>query len=340
MKILVTGSTGFMGYWIAKELVQREHEVFGFDDMSGGTNMAPHRFQKIDIRNVAEVRDAVSKIKPDILVHLAANAREGASAFQPYEVTTRNSTGYAAVLESCLQYGLKKVVMFSSMAVYGEQPTPFDETLLRKPVDVYGGNKALMEETTELLSEVYGYKYLIFRPHNVFGEFQSLKDKYRNVIGIFMNRLMRKEPLYIYGDGEQKRAFSYVLNSLPCYIRAIEDDSLKNQIINIGGMKEYTVNEIARLVMKYMGMEAELVYLAERPGEVKNAWCTYAKSVEQLGYNETYSVEEGIRRMAGWALKQGPQDWTTEELTLMNDKVPLTWRPGFKGVAPEPLARS
>jgi len=221
-------------------------------------------------------------------------------------------------------------VLFSgnSMAVYGNQRPPFNETMPRRPADIYGMNKAIMEQATEVLSEVHEFDYVIIRPHNVFGARQSLTDKFRNVVAIFMNRIMRKEPLYIYGDGEQVRAFSYIEDSLPCYIRCLDDD-IKNEIINIGGMHPITINHLADLVCEAMGVPKTYPreYLPPRPLEVKEAWCSWEKSVKLLGYEEKIGYEEGIRRMAQWAKeKKGPQEWTEEKLALPSEKMPKIWR--------------
>lgn len=165
--------------------------------------------------------------------------------------------------------------------------------------------------------------------HNCFGENQSLSDLYRNVVAIFMNRIMRNEPIYIYGDGEQTRAFSYIKDSLDCYCKCM-DEVTDGHIINIGGMRHITINKLAEIVIEAMGEKSwKIIHLKDRPREVKHAYCTYEKSVSLLGYKEEIGIEEGIHRMAHWAKQKGPQPWTFERLEIYNEKTPITWFPDF-----------
>jgi UDP-glucose 4-epimerase len=344
VRILVTGVAGFMGCHVASGLLKAGHEIIGIDDLSGGfrENIPDGiTFFEVDLRDAAATERVVKANPPDMLCHLAANAREGASQFQPRDVCGRNLMAYANVLVPAIRSGtMKKVVLYSSMAVYGDQDPLFDETMPRRPVDVYGVNKKAMEEMTEILSDVHEFMYTIIRPHNVFGERQSLRDPFRNVVGIFMNRIMRGEPLYVYGDGEQKRAFSYIGDSLPAFLRAVElRPDLDRQIVNVGGSEPVTVNEMLKLVVSEFQARVEVVHLPDRPREVKNAYSTWQKSVDLLGYEEKYGLREGIRRMAAWAREQGPQPWREEALELPSDKAPSIWmtddRRDDAAVAPE-----
>jgi len=330
VRFLVTGVAGFMGCHVAEGLLNAGHEVVGIDDLSGGfTENVPAgvEFFEVDLRDAARTEEVVRDHPPEVLCHLAANAREGASQFQPRDVCGRNLMAYANVLVPAIRSGMmKKVVLYSSMAVYGDQDPLFDETMPRRPVDVYGVNKKAMEEMTEILADVHEFMYTTIRPHNVFGERQSLRDPFRNVVAIFMNRIMRGEPLYVYGDGEQKRAFSYIGDSLPSFLRAVElRPDLDRQIVNVGGSEPVTVNEMLKLVVSEFQARVEVVHLPDRPREVKNAYSTWQKSVDLLGYEEKYGLQEGIRRMAVWAREQGPQPWREEALELPSDKAPSIW---------------
>lgn len=332
--ILVTGSAGFMGSHIVDALINKGYtEVYGVDDLSCGnienvSEDAEQFFYQGDISISSVAEDLVYDVKPDIIFHLAANAREGASFFQPLNIVQRNYLAYMNILEPAIKYRVDKVILFSSMAAYGNQKCPFSEDIPLKPVDIYGANKAIMEHSTEILSNVHDFRYTILRPHNVYGIRQSLRDKYRNVIGIFMNRIMRKEPLYIYGDGEQERAFSYIEDSLPCYINCIKNNT-DGEIINIGGKRKTTINSIKRIVCNAMGRNPDLYpteYLPDRPNEVKQAFCTFYKSEKMLGYKENTGIIDGIKKMAEWALKMGHQEWSEDKLPLWNEKAPIIWK--------------
>jgi len=333
-RILVTGSAGFMGSWVAHRLAELGYEVYGVDNMQHGDkeniDHNKQRFTVLDLRNRSYVEDYIQYVKPEYLFHLAATAREGASQFSPILMTENNLNAYMNVLTACIKTKkLKKVVLFSSMSVYGNQEPPFDETFERKPEDIYAVAKAAMERNTEILSDVYGFRYTIIRPHNVAGENQSLSDLYRNVVAIFMNRIMRNEPIYIYGDGEQTRAFSYIADSLDCYCKCIEEVT-DGHIINIGGIYHITINKLAEIVIEAMGEKSwKIIHLKNRPREVKHAYCTYEKSVSLLGYEEKVGIWEGIYRMAHWAKRKGPQPWTFEKLEIYNEKTPITWFPDF-----------
>lgn len=316
-----------MGSWIAEDLATlKSFRVVGTDLERYTRSKPAFEFVQGDLRDREFVVKLARRVKPQMLIHLASNAREGASQFQPYSSTSNNMAAYANVLEQCIKGGVKKVVLFSSMSVYGDQAPPFDESMPRKPVDVYAVNKAGKEQLTEILSRTYGFTYTIIRPHNVFGEWQNLKDRYRNVIAIFMNSIMNKEPIYVHGDGSQKRAFSYILDSLPCYRRLVMEE-FHPEVFNIGGKVEISINDVADRVVRAMGEKKwKIIHTASRPGEVKDAWCTTTKSERLLGYQEVYGLDRGIDRMAAWALKRGPARWTDEKLELHVSNMPTPWR--------------
>ena len=201
MRIIVTGHLGFLGSHLVDELV-KDHEVFGIDNLSGGDikNSNPKCRDFIeDLRNKGAIENICEEVKAEVLYHFAADATEGRSQFTPISAVENNLNAYMNVLIPFLKNGGRKVVLFSSMSVYGDGMPPFSEYIIRKPVDVYGQAKRMMEEVTEILSEVHGFEYCIIRPHNVYGERQRLDDPYRNVIGIFINRMLQGKPLYIWG---------------------------------------------------------------------------------------------------------------------------------------------
>jgi UDP-glucose 4-epimerase len=327
-KILVTGNAGFIGSWIADSLVEKGEEVYGIDDFSGGNlenYSEDYKMFTIDLRIPHQVEQVIKKVRPEIVFHCAACAREGASAFQPLYVSQTNYQAFMNLIEPAIKYGLKKFIFTSSISVYGNQTPPFSEDMPKMPVDIYGVNKAAIETSIEILSDIHEFNYVILRPHNVFGLRQNLTDHFRNVVAIFMNRIMRNEPLYIYGDGEQERAFSYIEDSLPSFIQSLE---VRNEIINVGGMHQTSLNRLADLVCEAMGVSVKYPrkYLPQRPREVKYAYCTYEKSERVLGYKEVVGYEEGIKRMAVWAKNKGRQEWTTEKLPLKSVKMPETWK--------------
>jgi UDP-glucose 4-epimerase len=331
MNIMVTGAAGFIGSYIVDELIDRNHTVYAVDDLSGGyrENVNPQAiFCKIDLRNKKAIKELIEQVKPEIIYHLAADATEGRSQFTPLECTERNYLAYMNLLVPAIRNGMQKMVLFSSMSVYGAQKPPFDEDMHPEPEDIYGISKYAMEQATKILGEVHGFKWTIIRPHNVYGPRQNMADPYRNVIAIFMNKILHNEPFYIYGDGNQKRAFSYIEDSVVGMVEAGFMENTDSQIINIGPDKEYTINELAENILKIAGAEhLKPKYLPSRPKEVKNAWCTNKKAKHLLGYKDSISLQEGLKKMWDWAKEKGLVDFKyLKSLELDSKDTPETWR--------------
>lgn len=332
MRILVTGAAGFMGSYVVDSLVARgDCEVYGVDDMSGGyeSNInSKSKFEKLDLRDKKKTETLINKIKPELLYHLAADASEGRSQFTPLSATERNLLAYMYTLVPCIQNGLKRVVLTSSMSVYGAQQSPFSEEMDPRPEDIYGIAKAAMEEATKVLSKVHGFEYVIVRPHNVYGPRQNLSDPYRNVIGIFINCLLNKKHFYIYGDGKQKRAFTYIDDFNPYFVECGFSRDVVGEIINIGPSEEHSINELAQIVLSKFPSNLKPQYLPLRPQEVVEAYCTNEKATKLLGYKTTTSLEDGVVKMIAWAKKLGPQKfkYLPDGLELESPDVPKTWK--------------
>lgn len=338
MKILITGVAGFMGSHLAEYLLKsKTHKVFGIDDLSGGfLRNVPRKckFIKLDLRNKDAVRMYVEQVKPEIIYHLAADATEGRSQFTPINCTERNYLAYLNLLVPAINNGVRKIVLTSSMSVYGAQKSPFSEDLEPRPEDIYGISKAAMEKATEIMSKVNGFKYTIVRPHNVYGPKQNLADPYRNVVAIFINCLLRDKNFYIYGDGKQRRAFTYIDDFTPYFAKTGFLEKTNGEIINVGPQKEYSINELATQVLKAFGLSKGNIpkhlvpqYLPDRPQEVKLAYSTDKKAKRLLGFKHKVSLEEGIKRTVKWAREIGPQEPRyMESLEIETRKTPKTWK--------------
>jgi len=327
MRVLVTGSAGFMGSWIAEGLKEKGHQVFGVDSHIGGWNKVHGVPQLVgDLSDRGFAQHVVHATYPEVLVHTAADPHEGGSFFRLDSVIRNNLMAFGALLEACVgDPQFTKVVLFSSMAVYGEQPLPFLESMPPAPVDPYGMNKAAMEAITRQMAPVHDYQWVIIRPHNLIGPRQLCSDPLRNVAGIFINCALRGEPIKIYGDGHQMRALSNIKDSLPCYLRAIETVDANGQIINIGGSEPITIKELADYVVhQFPGSTIE--HVPDRHGEVKRAYCNHAKARALLGFTEEYGWKRGVDDMIDWARKEGPWDWEPILVSTPTELTPEHWK--------------
>ena len=327
MKILVTGGAGFMGSWLVDELISRGCQVISVDNLHGGRkeNINPKcRFVKMDLRDWGKVEKVTEGV--DAIFHLASYAAEGQSFFSPIQINDINITPMNNLLVAAVNKDIEKFIFTSTMAVYGDQEPPFSEDMPRKPVDPYACAKAYCERMLEIFSKIYGLKYTIIRPHNVYGPRQNIYDPYRNVLMIWINRIMREKPPFIYGDGEQKRAFSYIKDVTPALANAIFREKANREIINLGSNEVVTINEACRIVLTAMGSKLEPVHVEERPGEVKLAYCTVEKSEKLLDYTTRHTLSEGVTKMVKWAEKIGPQKPTYTLPLEIEKRVPRVWK--------------
>ena len=335
-KILVTGSAGFMGSHLYDQLFAMGHEVYGVDDLSGGfmrNVLQPKFFTKLDLRNRVKTAAYINKLKPDIIFHLAADATEGRSQFTPFSAVDRNLNAYMNLLVPAIKNGIKKMILTSSMSVYGAQQVPFDESMDPQPEDIYGISKAAMEKTTKVMASVYGFHYVIIRPHNVYGPRQNLSDPYRNVVGIFINRLLRGKNFYIYGDGLQKRAFSYIDDVIPTMIDSAFNSKVHGKAINIGSDSPVTLNKLAEVVIREYSKDSPGAkrlrpsYLPARPQEVKYAYCSHGIAEKFLNFKPKVGLEDGVREMISWAKSVGHQPFAyLASMDLDHPDTPKTWK--------------
>ena len=336
IKILVTGSAGFIGSHIYDQLFDMGYEVYGVDDLSGGfmRNVSQKRFfTKLDLRDRAKVAAYVEKLKPEIIFHLAADATEGRSQFTPFSAIDRNIVAYTNLLVPAIKYGLKKMILTSSMSVYGAQQTPFHEGMIPQPEDIYGIAKTAMEQTTKIMGKVYGFKYVIIRPHNIYGPRQNLSDPYRNVVGIFINRLLHGKNFYIYGDGKQKRAFSHIDDVAPAMIKAGFSKKCEGKVLNLGSDTPVTLNELANIVLEEFFNREKIPtkFLPKkfpaRLQEVKYAFCSHKVAKKLIGFQDKIPLRSGVKDMVSWATSLGRQPFAyLDSLDLEHPNTPETWK--------------
>jgi len=328
-KALVTGGAGFMGAHVVDELLRDGNtDVVALDDLSGGfrENLNPTvTLVEGSILDAALINRFCEQYQFDYIYHLAAYAAEGLSHFIKRFNYQNNLIGSVNLINAAVNYNVKRFVFTSSIAVYGENQLPMHEALTPMPEDSYGIAKYAVEQELIAAKRLFNLDYTIFRPHNVYGELQNIGDKYRNVIGIFMNKIMQDEPLLIFGDGEQTRAFTHIADVAPHIARAVEIPEASCEIFNVGSDKHVSVNELADLVMTAMEKEVPVKYLQERE-EVKHAYCTHEKFYKVFGTTSQVPISEGLGRMAAWAKSVGPRASTLFADIEIRKNLPEGWK--------------
>ena len=308
MKIFVTGCAGLLGANYTRHLLANGHHVVGIDDLSGGYKAFVAKgenfeFRKFNLERRKKVVELFEEHNPDVLVHFAAYAAEGLSPFIRNYNYRNNLICSANLINECINHKTK-MIFTSSMAVYGGQQTPFTEDKQPQPIDPYGVAKYAVECDLKMAETQFGLRYNIVRPHNVLGKYQNIWDRYRNVIGIFIRKTLNGEPILVYGDGEQTRAFSDIQYYMePFDILLTEHDG---EIFNIGADKFFSLNQVAETVQaigKKYGYEVPIEHGPPRH-EVKHAYCNHDKAKTLLKFQDNTKLEELIEDVFVWAMKQ------------------------------------
>jgi UDP-glucose 4-epimerase len=305
--ILITGCAGLLGSNFSRYLLSKGYIVIGIDNFFGGyKDFLPtnenFKFYELNLET-SDLNEIFNTHNIDCVFHFAAYAAEGLSPFIRKFNYTNNVISSVNLINHCIQRDIK-IVFTSSMAVYGKQIPPFNENMVPSPIDPYGIAKFSVEQDIISANNQFGLKYNIIRPHNVLGIYQNIWDRYRNVIGIFIRRVLNNEPILIYGDGEQTRAFS----DIKYYMEVFENLILKfnNQTYNIGAEKYYSINEIATIVQNIgikFGYHSNIEY-GEARHEVKHAYCDHTKAIQDLNFTDNTNINELIENVFTWAMSQ------------------------------------
>ena len=323
MKIFVTGCAGLLGSNYSRHLIRNGHQVIGIDDLSGGYKaFVPKgenfKFVKFDLERRKKIIELFEEHKPDVLLHFAAYAAEGLSPFIRNYNYRNNLICSANLINECINHNTK-MIFTSSMAVYGAQQPPFTEDKRPQPIDPYGVAKYAVEVDLELARQQFGLRYNIVRPHNVLGIYQNIWDRYRNVIGIFIRKTLNRQPILVYGDGEQTRAFSDIKYYMEPFDKLLTD--YDGETFNIGADKYFSLNEVATTVQKIgkkYGYNVPIEY-GEPRHEVKHAYCDHTKAKSMLDFRDETNLEELIEDVFIWAMKQPNRKIKTMDYEVTKD---------------------
>ena len=327
--IFITGIAGFLGSHLADRLIAEGHNVSGCDNLIGGyiDNVPPQaKFTEVDCDDLQAMKKIIKG--SDIVYHTAATPHEGFSVFAPYFITKNIYLITASVATAAVSCGVKRIVACSSMARYGEQDVvPFTEDMTPKPQDPYAIAKVASENLLNHMSQVHGIEVVHAIPHNIIGPRQKYDDPFRNVASIMINLMLQGRQPIIYGDGMQKRCFSFVEDDIDCLMQLGFANNVVGEIINIGPDEEFvTINELAQIIAKLLDFELDPRYVPDRPQEVKYATCSADKARKLFGYNTKVTLEEGLQEMIDYIKKRGPKEFEYHlDLEIINDKTPKTW---------------
>ena len=327
MRSLVTGGAGFIGSHVARHCLQSGHEVIVLDDLSGGfVDQVPAgaEFMQGSVTDHQLVARLFERYQFDYVYHLAAYAAEGLSHFIRRFNYTNNVIGSVNLINEAVRHQVKCFVFTSSIAVYGAGQSPMREDMTPAPEDPYGIAKYAIELDLRAAHELFGLQYIIFRPHNVYGEHQNIGDRYRNVVGIFMNQILQGKPLTIFGDGSQTRAFSYIDDVAPHIAAGVCNSACYNTVINIGADTPCSVQELAQTVASAFGVQPTVQHLAPRK-EVQHAYADHARARHLFGERPLVSLEEGVSRMAAWARRIGSRQARDMDSIEIREGLPEGW---------------
>ena len=305
--VLVTGGAGFIGAHVAARLLKNGYCVTILDDLSGGfeDNLPEGAdFIKGSVTDKRFVESLFNDHNFEYVFHLAAYAAEGLSHFIRNFNYNNNVIGSINIINSCVRQEVKCLVFTSSIAVYGPAQTPMTESSIPQPEDPYGIAKYAIEMDMAAAHRMFGLNYVIFRPHNVYGELQNIGDRYRNVIGIFINQILNGQPMTIFGDGLQTRAFSHIDDVAPVIANSIKNPDAYGEIFNVGADKPYAVLEVAEEVARAFQIEPKIKYLEPRK-EVVHAFSSHKKVRDFFGCESTVDLNRGISKMVNWAKQLG-----------------------------------
>lgn len=290
MKILVTGSTGLLGTNLVERLEKEGHEVMGVSRRTG-----------IDLRYPDLPSMVMNNFKPDVVYHLAANAAEARGQVSPIDMTERNLPIFINTLRAAINAKVKRFIYTSSVAVYGEAEVPYLEEGPTIPKDVYGVNKLACEQILKIMAKVYGFKYVIFRPHNLYGPHQNMNDPYRNVVALFMRKILEGEPYKLFGEGKMQRAFSYVDDVVDVLVDAL-NEPFTNKTINVGSEHAISIKELSDLIQEVSGYSLDPEYAEARPQEISVFLADHATQRSITKYKET-PLRDGLLKTWEWVTK-------------------------------------
>ncbi len=354
--ILITGGAGFVGRHVAEALLARGHRVRALDGLIGQVHPEGRRPAELDpevelmvgdIRDTAAVRSALSGV--DAVLHLAAEVGVGQSMYAVDRYTSVNDLGTAVLLQQLIDRPVRRVVVASSMSIYGEglyrarngslvvdavragrnpdgswdplgpdgaamEPVPTPETKPPSLRSVYAINKYVQERLTLTLTRQYGMEGTALRLWNIYGPGQALSNPYTGVLAIFASRIANGRPPMIFEDGRQRRDFVQVRDVARAFLLALERPEADGEVFNIGSGIDRTVTEVALLQADAMGRPdlAPEITGQQRAGDIRHNIPDLTRARTALGYEPREDFAEGLAELAAWVARTEALDRVAE----------------------------
>ena len=304
MKILVTGGAGFIGSNVVDALINKVNEVAVVDDLSTGKkeNLNPKaKFYNIDIRDGNALKLVFQEFLPEVVYHFAAQIDVRKSVSDPSFDAEVNVVESVNLFKLAVDFGVKRIIFSSTGgALYGYvDKIPADEDTPIRPICAYGVAKYCVEQYLDYFKRLYGIERVILRYANVYGPRQDPLGE-AGVIAIFTGRILRGEPITIFGDGNQTRDYIFIEDVVSANLLALNG---KEGVYNIGTGIETSVNELVHIFEKLLGKKINPVYALKRQGEVDMIALDIEKAKKELGFEVKYNIEEGIKKTVEWHKK-------------------------------------
>ena len=302
MRVLVTGGAGFIGSHLVERLLVEGHSVRVLDNLSRGrTEGLPAEGYELvegDVRDRAIVKASLDGV--DQVFHLAAQVSVPASTQAPVECYEVNLTGSLQVLDASRKAGVKRVVLASSAAVYGDFLGPVSETTPAAPLSPYAASKLGMEQAAKLFTESFGLPTVCLRFFNVYGPRQAPDSQYAAVIPGFIQAGLVQEPMVIHGDGQQRRDFVCVTDAVEACMLAASREQANGSVVNIGGGGSVTIRDLAGILQRLIPGTPKPTLGPGREGDIRNSEAELSRAHALLGYHPATTLERGLEATIEW----------------------------------------
>ncbi len=301
-KVLVTGGAGFIGSHLVRALLERGDQVRVLDNLSTGSkaNLAGLDIDFIegDIRDAAIVQESIKDV--DFIFHLAAFISVAGSMEDPLACYDANLNGSLNVLMQASQAGVRRVVLASSAAIYGESESPVAENHPLNPQSPYAASKLAMEQAAKLFSQSFNLETVCLRFFNAYGPRQSPDSPYAAAIPKFIQVMLAGEPATIHGDGRQTRDFVYVRDIVEAMLLAADGDSIDGRVFNIAGGKSVPINELVETLQRFFPETPDPVFGPSRQGDLLFSEADISLAERALGYRPRIDLQEGLGITVEW----------------------------------------